>query len=115
MRRGGAGTAGSRTLATSRTGASRRPGASTNSTSAGIAAGPDGNLWFTNITSNSIGRITPAGFVSNFTQPSISGPHEITAGPDGNLWFTNYSNNSIGRITPAGVISNFAANINSPN
>src|SRR5688500_3292966 len=72
----------------------------------GIAAGPDGNLWFTN--GNSIGRITPAGVVSIFTDPSISSARGIAAGPDGNLWFTNQGNNSIGRITPGGVVSNFA-------
>src|SRR5690242_9029281 len=53
-----------------------------------IAAGPDGNLWFTN--DDSIGRITPAGVVSTFTDPSIGSPSGIAAGPDGNLWFTNY-------------------------
>jgi streptogramin lyase len=79
----------------------------------GIAAGPDGNLWFTN--DNSIGRITPAGVVSNFTDPTISGPQAIAAGPDGNLWFTNVvypgygepQDSSIGRISPAGVVSSF--------
>ena len=88
----------------------------------GIAAGPDGNLWFTNYNNNSIGRITPAGVVSSFTDPSISGPYGIAAGPDGNLWFTNsgvgpYSlGGSIGRITPAGVVSNFTdPSISNPN
>jgi virginiamycin B lyase len=61
----------------------------------GIAAGPDGNLWFTNRTS--IGRITPAGVVSSFPDSRISGPGGISAGPDGGMWFTN--DHSIGRIT----------------
>ena len=39
---------------------------------AGIAAGPDGALWFTNHGNNSIGRITTAGTVTNYTGPSIS-------------------------------------------
>ena len=56
----------------------------------GIAAGPDGALWFTNSGSNSIGRITTAGTVTNYTGPGISGPGGIAAGPDGALWFTNY-------------------------
>ena len=73
----------------------------------GIAAGPDGALWFTNQGNNSIGRITTAGVVSNYTNPSISVPYRITAGPDGALWFTNEGNNSIGRITTAGVVSNY--------
>jgi len=54
----------------------------------GIAAGPDGNLWFTNLGNNSVGRVTPAGVVSNFTGSGISDPFGIAAGPDGNLWFT---------------------------
>ncbi|MEZ5141913.1 MAG: hypothetical protein R2726_05255 [Acidimicrobiales bacterium] len=69
----------------------------------GITAGPDGNLWFTNYGSSTIGRITPAGVVSSFASPgSISGPSGITAGPDGNLWFTNEWGYSIGRISTTG-------------
>jgi hypothetical protein len=45
------------------------------------------------------GRITTAGVVTNYADPSISSPEGITAGPDGALWFTNFSNSSIGRIT----------------
>ena len=67
----------------------------------GIAAGPDGNLWFTGAL---IGRITTAGVITQF--PASSGPG-IAAGPDGNLWFTEYSGNNIGRITTAGVITDF--------
>src|SRR5262249_27559025 len=39
-----------------------------NSVPQGIARGPDGNLWFTEFTSNRIGRITPAGQVTEFSQ-----------------------------------------------
>ena len=70
-------------------------------------AGPDGALWFTNVVSNSIGRITTAGVVSNYTGPGINDPEGITVGPDGALWFTNWGNGSIGTITTAGVVSNF--------
>jgi streptogramin lyase len=74
----------------------------------GIAAGPDGNLWFTERGSNKIGRITPAGVVTEFLVPTPgSGPDGITAGPDGNLWFTETSANKIGRITPTGFITEF--------
>ncbi|WP_442968078.1 Vgb family protein, partial [Rhabdothermincola sp.] len=72
-----------------------------------ITVGPDGNLWFTNWGSNSIGRVTPAGVVSIFTDPGIDGPFRIAAGPDGNVWFTNSAGNGIGRVTPAGVVSIF--------
>jgi virginiamycin B lyase len=53
-----------------------------NSDPEGITAGPDGNLWFTEFTGNRIGRITPAGTVTEF--PVLTGkrgPEGITAGP----------------------------------
>ncbi len=74
----------------------------------GIAAGPDGNVWFTESSGNKIGRITPAGVITEFTVPTAgSQPIGIAAGPDGNLWFTESSGNKIGRISPAGVITEF--------
>jgi virginiamycin B lyase len=73
----------------------------------GIAVGPDGALWFTNETNNSIGRITTTGTVTNYTGTGISRPWGITAGPDGALWFTNRDSNSIGRITTTGTVSNY--------
>jgi virginiamycin B lyase len=73
-----------------------------------IAAGPDGNLWFTEERENSIGRITPSGKITEFQIPSPhSRPGEITAGPDGNLWFTEESGNKIDRITPVGQVTDF--------
>ncbi len=61
-----------------------------------IAAGHDGNLWFTEVVYNQqyeligskIGRISPSGTITEFSVPTAkSGPDGITAGPDGNLWF----------------------------
>jgi virginiamycin B lyase len=73
-----------------------------------ITAGPDGNLWFTE-GAGRIGRITPAGVITELTIPTADGdPFGITPGPDGNLWFTETMGNRIGRITPAGVITEFA-------
>ena len=77
----------------------------------GIAAGPDGNLWFAEISglANKIGRITTVGVVTEFPIPTaFSNPEGIAAGPDGNLWFTEHNTNKIGRITTAGVITEFA-------
>src|SRR5439155_6426898 len=66
----------------------------------GITAGPDGNLWFTEIASNNIGRISTAGVITEFAVPTAnSAPFGITAGPDGNLWFTEQNGNQIGRIS----------------
>ena len=87
-----------------------------------ITAGPDGNLWFTERLANRIGRITPAGAITEFsagltdavTSPGSeypASPSDITVGPDGNLWFTEQSGPRIGRITPTGEITEFSAGI----
>src|SRR5262245_34130047 len=79
----------------------------------GITRGPDSNLWFTESLAGRIGRITPAGVVTEFSAGLTPGsqPAEITAGSDGNLWFTEQFPDRIGRITPAGVITEFAAGL----
>jgi virginiamycin B lyase len=71
----------------------------------GIAAGPDGALWFTNIGNDSIGRISTTGTVTNYTGTGINFPRGIAAGPDGALWFTNTY--SIGRISITGTVTNY--------
>src|SRR2546426_12682779 len=74
-----------------------------------IAAGPDGNLWFTEFAGNQIGRMTPAGGLTVYPLTAgNSGPRGMTAGPDGNLWFTERTANQIGRITPPGTIAEVA-------
>ena len=79
----------------------------------GITAGPDGNLWYGNPSFPTalpkIGRITPAGAVTEFEQ--YPDPLYVASGPDGNLWFTasDPGNNAanIVRVTPAGVRTSF--------
>jgi virginiamycin B lyase len=71
----------------------------------GIAAGPDGALWFTEPALNAIGRITTTGTITQYPVPTASSePSKITVGPDGALWFTEVNVNQIGRITTAGDI-----------
>ena len=66
----------------------------------GIAAWPDGALWFTQANGSRIGRITTAGVITEFTLPCRPcSPSGIAAGPDGALWFTQFSGDRIGRIT----------------
>jgi streptogramin lyase len=78
----------------------------------GIVAGPDGNLWFTEEFGARIGRITPAGNLTEFAVPTGgSAPENITVGPDSNLWFTERDANKVGRITTAGLIQEFGAGI----
>jgi|GEM_PF-1163284 len=74
-----------------------------------LAAGPDGNLWFTDEYTDEIYRI--GGAITNFSLlPPKQGRSllSITAGPDGNLWFTEAAANKIGKITPTGEITEFA-------
>ncbi len=84
----------------------------TNSGPQGIAKGPDGNMWFTEFNGNQIGRITPAGVVTEFGGLTGTSPASIAAGPDGNMWFTEFIGKKIGRISPTGVVQNFTAGIN---
>ena len=82
----------------------------------GITAGPDGALWFTEYTSNQIGRITTAGAITEYAVPTANAePYGITAGPDGALWFTEMSSGQIGRITTAGVITEYPLALFLPN
>jgi virginiamycin B lyase len=74
----------------------------------GIAAGPDGALWFTESHAGKIGHITTAGGITEFSLPSGSArPSGITAGPDGAMWFTETGANKIGRIAMNGAVSEF--------
>lgn len=70
----------------------------------GIAMGPDGNMWFTERDADKIGRITPAGVVTEFPVPAGSLPFDIAAGHDGNMWFTEFRAGAIGRIAMDGTL-----------
>jgi virginiamycin B lyase len=53
----------------------------------GIAAGPDGAMWFAETHADRVGRITASGTIQEHALPSPSSePHGITVGPDGALW-----------------------------
>jgi virginiamycin B lyase len=97
------------------------------STPQGIAAGPDGALWFietgdTNSTPNvpvRIGRITTSGALTEFALPDAvdaAAPNgAIAAGSDGALWYTEVGSafatpaipSKIGRIALDGTITEF--------
>ena len=85
------------------------------STPYGIAEGPDGNEWFTELNGTHIGMSTPSGTITEFAVPTtvcntnyFFCPSGITAGPDGALWFTDYNGNKIGRITTGGTVTEMA-------
>jgi hypothetical protein len=68
---------------------------------AGIVAGPDGALWFTDPGNSKIGRATTAGIITEFPTPNSNAlVNGITAGADGNLWFTERQfSPAIGRVS----------------
>jgi streptogramin lyase len=71
-----------------------------------IAAGPDGNLWYSSY--GRIGRITTDGVATEFRLGSGTGVlNDLATGPDGNLWFTEAGVGKIGRITTDGTITEF--------
>jgi virginiamycin B lyase len=82
-----------------------------------LAAGPDGNIWFSEFNASKIGRITPQGVITEFPLPRAnSGPGDITAGADGHMWFVELAGtmdgrkpdgNRVGRITMSGVVTEF--------
>jgi streptogramin lyase len=91
-----------------------------------IVAGSDGNMWFARGGSNvtEIGRLTPAGEITEFNKGATHRPHWMTLGPEGDVWYTagipgakgiseKYESSAIGRITPSGQVSEFTAGLTS--
>jgi len=68
-----------------------------------IGAGADGNIWYTDELTTKVGRVTPAGVITEFDIGSTA--EGIVAGADGNMWAT--SDNGLARITPAGQVTVF--------
>ena len=87
----------------------------------GIAAGPDGRLWFTESGAGQVGRLDPGnGQVDEFPLTPTHGlsqahPRPITAGTDGSLWFVQVGPQGtgtdpaafVGRMTLGGVHTEF--------
>lgn len=77
-----------------------------------ITTGADGNLWFVELAGgadgqqtdgNRVGRISPAGAITEFQIPSAGGsPTNIAVGPDRNIWYTKGA--ALGRVTRDGTI-----------
>ena len=74
-----------------------------------IAAGPDGNMWCTELVGNNIARITSDGDVTEFKIPTYnSRPIAIVPGPDGqSMWFSEEAGRNVARIDMEGNITEF--------
>jgi len=79
-----------------------------------ITKGTDGNVWFSEFYADQIGRITPAGVITEFALPPLTDIEGITTGPDGNLWFTAPGENKVGKMTTSGVVTTFPINAPDP-
>lgn len=88
----------------------------------GIAAGPDGNLWFAEAAGGRIGRIDPAtGATAEFPlphaacqQPGFEGSsgtacqvEYLAVGPDGAMWFGEPWRNAPGRADAVGTVTEY--------
>jgi virginiamycin B lyase len=85
-----------------------------------LAAGDDGNIWFTSesypngvatLTNliGRIGRMTPDGRVTFYTLPDADAlPFAIMAGPLQSMWFTEAGADKIGRVDRAGRLTEYA-------
>jgi RHS repeat-associated protein len=72
----------------------------------GITKGSDGNVWFTDLNTSKIGKITTAGAVTEYTSGAT--PVAITEGSDLNLWFADLLTSKIGKSTTAGTVTEYA-------
>ncbi len=72
-----------------------------------LAIDSHGDIWFTELNANALGRLDPAnGLVRQYRLPTSKDaqalvPYGITIDPSGNVWFTEASVNHLGRLDPA--------------
>src|SRR5207302_11094257 len=80
-----------------------------------IAAGPDGNLWFTEDNGTNVAKVTTSGGFTEYPIPTAtcgstgcsSRAEGIVAGPDGNLWFTEADARKGAEWRTTGVVSEY--------
>lgn len=71
----------------------------------GIAAAPDGSMWYTAPANNHLGRIASDGSITEVQLPSNVSPGMVAVDAAGDVWFTN--NLFIGEYTAAGNVLSF--------
>jgi streptogramin lyase len=78
------------------------------------AKGPDGNVWFAEDSSDIVGRVTPAGTVTELTSGITpgAGVSGMVTGADRNLWFAELDGNAIARLAPGtGTVTEFSGGL----
>src|SRR5579875_3716270 len=80
-----------------------------------IVEGPDGNLYYTEVTGNYIGQVTPSCVVTHFPIPTAAAvPVAIAVGSDGAIWFTEAPDpgtSKIGRVTTTGAFTEYSTGL----
>jgi virginiamycin B lyase len=71
------------------------------SSASDLTLGADGALWFTDPSTNQIGRLAVSGVVTEYPLPPGFDPRSITVGSDGALWFTGLTG-AVGRLDRTG-------------
>jgi len=73
-----------------------------------LIAGPDGALWTSNVSSNSISKIAlTGGAATTFVTPTAAMPTGMAVGADGAIWFGYGTAAKIGRVTTGGGFSEY--------
>jgi streptogramin lyase len=73
----------------------------------GIVPGPDGNMWFTDVIGDQVGKITPSGVPTLYSVPGGSEPFDIAVS-DGNVWFSELLGNTVDKVTTSGTITRYS-------
>jgi virginiamycin B lyase len=64
----------------------------------GIAASPDGSVWFTQVTAGNIANITNAGDITEGKAVKGSGPFGVAVAANGQPWYTMLAADRIGTL-----------------
>jgi virginiamycin B lyase len=69
-----------------------------------LVAGADGNLWFPEMGTGLVARMTPAGYVTEFAVPGAAALGQaIAGGPDGRVWVVGFGVDSKVHVWAVGV------------
>jgi streptogramin lyase len=87
---------------------------------AGITAGPDNAVWFSENATSKIARVptnaTSGAQITEYSTPTASSdPLGIALGPDGNLWFVEFNPDLFAKISTSGVITEYPGVLNPAN
>jgi YD repeat-containing protein len=70
-----------------------------------VAAGPDGNLWYTFNGTDKVAKVATSGVIlKEYALPAGSKPASIIKGPDGNIWYWQNGTKKFGKMSTAGAV-----------